>query len=296
MALPSIGLFDVSVKSKISNEVQVVTLTGEPTGGTFKLGFDGSWTDPIAYNASPLGVWNKLTGIGPIDTNDINVNQEWWKKYAPWTIGFSRPLLAAGAYEGVNVPTLVGDPDGLIGGAGMDVVVSTQTQGSRPYVIKFGGTRSGQNVPELVVNGAGLTRGDSTAPAPEAKVHTDIPGSHPYVVRFRNNLSGQSFPLLTVNTGSLSGYGTVSSRVWKTVVGYTAPAENCVIDADPRVEQVVSESGSTLWARMNGVRFRHPIPPYTGSKTFTVTVSGCVAGQMISLRLPRPWSRPWGLE
>ena len=296
VALPSIGLFDVSVKSKISNEVQVVTLTGEPTGGTFKLGFDGSWTDPIAYNASPLGVWNKLTGIGPIDTNDINVNQEWWKKYAPWTIGFSRPLLAAGAYEGVNVPTLVGDPDGLIGGAGMDVVVSTQTQGSRPYVIKFGGTRSGQNVPELVVNGAGLTRGDSTAPAPEAKVHTDIPGSHPYVVRFRNNLSGQSFPLLTVNTGSLSGYGTVSSRVWKTVVGYTAPAENCVIDADPRVEQVVSESGSTLWARMNGVRFRHPIPPYTGSKTFTVTVSGCVAGQMISLRLPRPWSRPWGLE
>lgn len=297
IALPSIGLFDVMVKSKITNESQVVTLTGEPTGGTFRLKFDGSWTDPINWNAGPLEIFDKLTSIGPIDFFDINVNQEWWKKYAPWTITFSRPIFTtAGAYEGVNVPTLVGDPDGLTGGAGMDVVVSTRTEGSRPYVITFGGTRAGQNVPELVVNGAGLTKGDPDAPAPEARVYTDIPGSHPYVVKFRNNLSGVSYPLLQVNTTNLTGYDTISSRVWKTVEGYTAPAENCFIDTDPRVEQIVSESGSTIWSRMNGVRFRHPIPPYTGAKTFTVSVSGCVPGQMVTLRLPRPWSRPWGLE
>lgn len=295
-ALPSIALFDLNVTSKVSNESQTVTLVGEPTGGTFTLTFDGQTTAPIAWNANQLTVYNALVALSNIGGTDINVNQEWWKKYSPWTVGFARPLILPGAFEGVNVPGLTGNPDGLTGGAGMDVVVSTQTQGSRPYVIKFGGTRYGQNVPDLIVNGSGLTKGNSAAPTPEATIYNDVPGSYPYVVRYRNNLSGQSFPLLTAGTSSLSGYGAITHRSWKNVVGYTAPAENCVIDADPRVEQVVSESGSTLWARMNGVRFRHPIPPYTEAKTFTIDVSGCVAGQMVALRLPRPWSRPWGLE
>jgi hypothetical protein len=72
--------------------------------------------------------------------------------------------------------------------------------------------------------------------------------------------------------------------------------ENCVIDSDPRVEQVSSDIGSQVWARMNGVRFRHPIPPYTLERKFEISVAGVKAGQMVSLRLPRPWSRPWGLE
>lgn len=72
--------------------------------------------------------------------------------------------------------------------------------------------------------------------------------------------------------------------------------ENCIIDTDRRVEQMESESGSQVWARMNGVRWRNMIPPYTEEKTFEVDVSGCARGQVISLRLPRPWSRCWGLE
>lgn len=72
--------------------------------------------------------------------------------------------------------------------------------------------------------------------------------------------------------------------------------EDCVIDTDPRVEQVTSATGSQVWARMNGVRFRFPVPPYTGAKDFHVTVAGCAPGKMITLRLPRPWSRPWGMD
>lgn len=72
--------------------------------------------------------------------------------------------------------------------------------------------------------------------------------------------------------------------------------ENVVVDTDPRVEQVSSETGSQVWARMNGVRFRHPVPPYTKGRDFVVTVAGCAPGQMVTLRVPRPWSRPWGLE
>lgn len=294
-SLSNVGNLSALVTSKITNEVQVIHVSGEPTGGTFKLCFDGSWTADIPWNANAIQIFDALTSIGPIDFNDINVNQEWWKPYAPWYVTFSRPLLAAGAYEGVAVPKITADPSGLTGGAGMDVVISRETVGSRPYVVTFKGNRAGQNVPELIVNTAGLTRGDSEAALPSATVRTDIPGASPYIVHFRNGLSGQNLPLFEINTSSLTGTS-IGYRSWKIVEGYTAPAENCVIDADPRVEQVVSESGSTLWGRMNGVRFRHPIPPYTGAKTFTLDVSGCVPGQVVSLRLPRPWSRPWGLE
>ncbi|AGR46441.1 minor tail protein [Mycobacterium phage Odin] len=72
--------------------------------------------------------------------------------------------------------------------------------------------------------------------------------------------------------------------------------ENCVINTDRREEQISSESGSEVWARMNGVRFRNMIPPYTEEREFVIDASGCAPGQVITLRLPRPWSRCWGLE
>ena len=287
-ALSNINLFDVKVRSKVTNEVQVVKLQGEPKGGTFTLTFDGQTTDPIEWNAGPLKVYAALEKLSNVNALDITVNQEWWKPYAPWVIGFNQ---IGTKFRGIDVPTLTGDPDLLEGGAGMDVVVSTETQGSRPYVLTFRGSRAGQNVPELVGNTGGLT-----GPAPSIRVYTDNPGSYPYVVTFRNGLSGKPMPLFEVNTSALKGPAPIDSRVWKLTDGITYPAENCIIDSDPRVEQVVSESGSTVWSRMNGVRFRYPIPPWTKDKEFEITVSGATPGQMVSLRLPRPWSRPWGLE
>lgn len=292
-ALGAIGLFDLNVRSKVTNEVQIITLVGEPTEGTFTLTFDGQTTAPINFNATAATIELRLGALSNINAGSIKVEKEWFKKYAPWKITFTG---ITNKFRGVGVPLISGNPDGLDGGAGMDVIVTRETRGSRPYVLRFGGARVGQNVPDLVVNPAGLTKGDPEGPAIRATVVTETPGSRPYIVRFRNNLAGQNFPLIEVITSSLVGFGTVGYRSWKTVEGYTAPAENCFIDVDPRVEQVVSESGSSLWARMNGVRFRHPIPPYTGARTFQVTVSGCVPGQLVSLRLPRPWSRPWGLE
>jgi hypothetical protein len=286
--LNNINLFDIKVRSKVTNEVQVINLQGEPKGGTFTLTFDGQTTGPIPWNANPLQVYGELEKLSNLGTFDFTVNQEWWKPYAPWVIGFNQ---IGTKYRGIDVPTITGDPDLLEGGAAMDVVVSTQTQGSRPYVITFRGARAGQNVPELVANTGGLT-----GPNPAVRIYTDNPGSYPYVIEFRNALSGKTFPLLEVITTSLTGPSPIEGRVWRLTEGVTHPAENCIIDSDPRNEQVVSESGSPIWSRMNGVRFRHPIPPWTRDKEFKVSVSGCVPGQMVSLRLPRPWSRPWGLE
>jgi hypothetical protein len=286
--LTNINLFDIKVRSKVTNEVQVVALAGEPKGGTFTLTFDGQTTGPIPWNANPLQVYGALEKLPNLNTLDFTVNQEWWKPYAPWVIGFNQ---IGTQYRGVEVPKLVGDGDLLEGGVGLDVIVSIDTEGSRPYVVTFRGTRSGQNVPELVANTGGLT-----GPAPSVRIYTDNPGSYPYVVRFRNGLSGKTFPLLEVITTGLSGPSPIAARVWRLTEGLTYPAENCIVDSDPRNEQVVSESNSTVWSRMNGVRFRNPIPPWTRDKEFEITVSGATVGQMVSLRLPRPWSRPWGLE
>lgn len=72
--------------------------------------------------------------------------------------------------------------------------------------------------------------------------------------------------------------------------------EDCLIDTDPRVDQFMSASGSNVWARTNGVRFMYPIPAYTKSCTFPIKATGCKPGDQIGLRVPRYWSRPWGLE
>jgi hypothetical protein len=182
---------------------------------------------------------------------------------------------------GVDVTQLTGDASGLTGGAGLDVQVTTETRGDRVFEISFRGGFSGVNMPEITGNPAGLTGGDT----PAIEVATVTEGSRPYVVRFTDNLSGVDVPTMTINTASLTGGVDVAGRVSTTTEGVTAPAEN-----------VSSESGSQVWSRMNGVRFRHPIPPWTESKTFEITVSGCVPGQMGTLRVPRPWSRPWGME
>lgn len=72
--------------------------------------------------------------------------------------------------------------------------------------------------------------------------------------------------------------------------------EDCIVNTDPREETYSADNGAPVWERSNGVRFRNHIPPYTGSVTFTVEVTGLGRGQSIQLQLPRPWSRPWGLE
>lgn len=301
-ATSTIGLFNVEIAGKAVTEVQEIQLTGEPTGGTFKIGWEGNWTDDIPWNAASLIVANKMAAALPgLGVFNVTVYKNSWKKYSPWIIKFK------GDFVGVNPNLLEVDGSNLTGGAGADVVVKTQTQGGQKWKVQFRSGLTGYNVPQIQLYENNLTGGVD----PTVEITTEVQGSHPYILSFRNGLSGVNLPLVEIDTtnltanaptmiqnedGSWTAEGGKSFRAWKVVEGYTAPAENCVVDSDPRNEQIISESGSTVWGRMNGVRFRHPIPPYTASKTFKVSVSGCAPGQMVTLRLPRPWSRPWGLE
>lgn len=313
--LPGPGSADVRVKSTKINEVQKVELVGEPTSGTFTLTLDGHTTAPIAYNATAATVKAAINALPNINGNYVSVTSqdEWF--HSPYLITFGEASssgllggiigglidLIGGLFGGspggkgvggINVNQMTGNASGLSGGAGLDVRVTTKTQGDRLYVVSFQSAYGGLNLPQMTGNASGLTGGTS----PSIEVNTQVQGGRPYVVRFTDDLSGVDVPTMTIDTSGLTGGSGVGSRVVVVREGATAPAENVVVDADPRVEQVSSESGSQIWARMNGVRFLNYIPPYTDAVTFTVTVSGATPGQMITLRLPRAWSRPWGLE
>src|SRR5262249_41925037 len=53
-----------------ADEVQTVTLTGNPTGGTFTLTFSGQTTAAIAYNASAATVQSALQALSSIGSGN----------------------------------------------------------------------------------------------------------------------------------------------------------------------------------------------------------------------------------
>lgn len=73
-----------------------------------------------------------------------------------------------------------------------------------------------------------------------------------------------------------------------------AVGEDTVVNTHPAERQLASANDTQVWARMGGVRFRHPIPPYTEEVDFEVSRSGAGTGE-VQLRLRRPFSRPWGM-
>ncbi|AAG59728.1 minor tail protein [Mycobacterium phage Bxb1] len=314
VGLDSIGSADVRVKSTKINEVQVVELVGEPTSGSFTLTLDGQTTAPIAYNATPATVAARIADLPNIDGNYVKVEglNEWF--HSPYRITFGEAQsqgvitdIISGIIDfigglfggnasgkgvgGIDIDEMTGDVGTLSGGAGLDVQVTTEQDGDRLYVVSFQRAAGGLNLPQLVGNASGLEGDDLSI-----ETATNVDGGRPYVVRFTDDLQGVDVPTMTVDTDDLTGGYEVGSRVVVLREGYTYPAENVVVDSDPREEQVSSESGSPIWERMNSVRFLHYIPPYTGEVTFKLSVSGAVPGQIATLRLPRAWSRPWGLE
>ncbi len=285
--LPAITLLGVSVSQESQDCVQEIRVVGEPTKGTFTITLDGQTTDPLPYNASNLKMAYELTRLPVIGAFNINVTGAGLFGGGPWwKIAFQGPL------AGVRVNRMTADASGLSGGVGIAVNTKILTPGGRKFTITFGGGLTGFNVPQLVADTSMLTGGVK----PGADIRTVNQGSWPYTVTFEGNLSGKDVPQLVGDASGLTGGKSPTVTTAVRLEGKTAPAENAFVDTDPRVEQIVSESGSELWGRMNGVRFKHYVPPYTGPKRFEVTVSGCTPGQMVALRLPRPWSRPWGLE
>jgi hypothetical protein len=105
-----------------TNEVQTVTISGTPTGGTFTLTYSGQTTAAIAYNANAAAVTTALEALSNIGTGDVNVTGGPGPG-VPYTVTFQ------GGLAGTNVAELTANDAGLTGGATPSVDISTTTSG-----------------------------------------------------------------------------------------------------------------------------------------------------------------------
>lgn len=115
-------------------EVQTVTITGTPTGGTFTLTFQGETTAAIAYNATAAAVEAALEALSVVNVNDVTVTG------GPGP-GTAYTVTFGGQYSGENVVQLTASGASLTGGSTPAVTVTTATGGGSTAV-------NGLEVPE----------------------------------------------------------------------------------------------------------------------------------------------------
>lgn len=111
------GLFEPY--AAVSNEVQTLTVTGAPTGGTFTIAFSGQTTGAIAYNATAAQVQAALEALSNVAPGDVTVTGA---AGGPYTLTWG------GAYLGEDVaaPTTV---ESFTGGTTPDITIATTTAG-----------------------------------------------------------------------------------------------------------------------------------------------------------------------
>lgn len=106
-----------------TNEVQTVTITGSPTGGTFTLTYSGQTTGTIAYNASASTVQTALEALSNIGVGDVAVTGS---AGGPYTVAFKGDLGLQ------NVSAMTASGAGLTGGSSPSVSIATATAGVAP--------------------------------------------------------------------------------------------------------------------------------------------------------------------
>jgi hypothetical protein len=110
------------IEASPTNEVQSLSITGSPTGGTFTLSFRGQTTGTIAYNATAAQVQSALEALGAIGSGNVACTGGPLPGTAV-TITFQNVL------GGLNVPQLAIGSNNLTGGTSPAPSVSTTTPG-----------------------------------------------------------------------------------------------------------------------------------------------------------------------
>lgn len=116
-----VGPYDV-VNAVGTNEVQTITITGTPTGGTFTLAYDGDSTGNIAYNATAAAVRTALAALDGLSEDSIAVTGGPGPG-TPYVVTFVGPL------GGQDVALLTGT-DAFTGGTSPDMTIAVTTPGA----------------------------------------------------------------------------------------------------------------------------------------------------------------------
>lgn len=109
------------IESSPTNELQTVTITGTPTGGTFTLTYRGQTTGNIAYNATAATVLAALEGLLTIGLGNVTVGGGPGPG-TPYTVTFVNQL------SGLDVPQMTA-AHAFTGGSSPNIGVATTTPG-----------------------------------------------------------------------------------------------------------------------------------------------------------------------
>jgi hypothetical protein len=131
---------DVISTGAATAEVQTVTLTGVPTGGTYTLTFDGETTAPLDFDSTNAEIEAALEALPNIEPGEVTVTGT-----GPFTVTFATSV--------GNVPQLTADGSALTGGTDPDVTVATTTPGNNLTDVGYRAPEVGS---EAVPYGIGL--------------------------------------------------------------------------------------------------------------------------------------------
>lgn len=110
---------------------QTLTMRGDPTGGTFLLGFGGETTTPIPWDAAAGRVAHDLAALSTVGTDNVTASGGPFP-LAPIVVTFT------GALAGLDLELIEADNTGLTGGDGPAVEIgSTVTGGEELGPIDF---------------------------------------------------------------------------------------------------------------------------------------------------------------
>jgi hypothetical protein len=110
------------------SEVQTVTVSGAPTGGTFTLTYAGQTTSALAYNAAAATVQTALEALSNLAPADVVVTGS---AGGPYTITFGGTLANA------NVAQMTASGASLTGGDSPAVTVDTALTGGARTAVGF---------------------------------------------------------------------------------------------------------------------------------------------------------------
>lgn len=127
LALLFRGAFGTVADSNVAgtSEVQTITITGTPTGGTFTLTYRGQTTAGIAYNATNTTVDTALEGLSTIGTGNVAVTGGPGPG-TPYVVTFG------GALASQNARPITANAAGLTGGTSPAITVTETTPGFGP--------------------------------------------------------------------------------------------------------------------------------------------------------------------
>lgn len=103
-----------------TSEVQTVTVTGSPAGGTYRLKYRGAITDPIAFDAAAATVQSALRALSTIGSDGVTVSGS---AGGPYTVTF------AGRLAKLAVPLIALHTKSFSGGTNPGVTIVEATPG-----------------------------------------------------------------------------------------------------------------------------------------------------------------------